>query len=105
MDLYQVTCQEVTAKPPSSRSPTLENDGNTSDHLNLIPLDEEAQTPSPGCVGCLPHTSLHGGGGEGGAVETKTGDEDVVKTSVWNCDGETIHDAAVFVKMHRKVRS
>ena len=28
-----------------------------------------------------------------------------VKTSVWNCDGETIHDTAVEVKMHRKVRN
>ena len=102
--------QDVTTKPP-----TLEGEGSTSDHLNLIPHYEEAQTPSPGCAGCLPHTSLHGGGGESGAggeggggggaaavAGTKTGG-DVMKTSVWNCDGETIHDAAVFVKMHRKV--
>ena len=44
--------------------------------------------------------SKEGGDEKAGEKEARRPE---VKTSVWNCDGETIHDTAVEVRMHRKV--
>ena len=50
-------------------------------------------------------SSAGGDGGVGrGAEDGGAAEERRLKKSVWNCDGETILDTAVEVKMHRKVR-